>query len=366
MTAIRTRVTAEFANLAQYDANTGAVSGLNVSGNTSASDSITGTLIVRDSANANSQTLSTSIGQGDIVTGGTVFATFGNPFGASTVGNVGLAVGSNSATDTEIRLNSNDTAYSGIGILKFGQPRWYLGTDDSSANGNFVIDSPTGTAITVVSTGGVQLGTATGTQPLLAANASTGPVTLTAGTAGQQLLSAGANRTPYWADAATLPTIWHSGYLTISQQSVTTATDTIISMGTPPTLPTGWSYSSGYWTNNTGAQATITFTGKIQVTVSNNPSNSEIDVFFKQNTSVGAASNIRPWQLACAGITGNQNIYGSPSNGAYHNFSVTLPVPNGQGVGLFGWRNGGTLNIGGTPIGAFGTISGVFVAIYPN
>lgn len=202
MTAIRTKVTAEFANIAQYDTDTGSVFGINLLGNQSATNSITGTFVVGAADQPSNLMLSTSIGNGNINTGGILavggastqtgegtvrtqagangfwlqsydqtgniahqfYSSNGNANGDSTFAiasnstNIFIAdingvtvpqtinVGSSSQSNiTRMVLSTANTVDSGISFEKSGVERWFLGADDSRSTGNFVVTGPGGT-----------------------------------------------------------------------------------------------------------------------------------------------------------------------------------------------------------------------------
>jgi hypothetical protein len=218
MTAIRTKVTSQFANIAQYNASTGDLLGLSLPTTINASNANIGGLIV--TANIQLANLSTSIGNGNINTGNTIavgranivsgegsiksratsngywlqsygndgniahqfFSSNGNANGdstfaivSSTAGNIITANTSlvtlpqtnaqlsitrgqtalSSQTDEFIQIGGNTTAataiigintantnYSGVRLSKAGIQRWFIGSDDSSANGNFILNGP--------------------------------------------------------------------------------------------------------------------------------------------------------------------------------------------------------------------------------
>jgi hypothetical protein len=63
----------------------------------------------------------------------------GNVFGGSVGNATGMAIGSNASPGPDIRFNSANTTYTGMAIQRVGTERWYIGVDNSSANGNVVI-----------------------------------------------------------------------------------------------------------------------------------------------------------------------------------------------------------------------------------
>jgi hypothetical protein len=194
-----------------------------VHSNLNANTTTGGLLVTGNIANAN---LTTTVGNGNIWTGKTIYTTFGNTAIGSANANTGLYVGSNSATNVDIRIDSASSANGGLVFQKAGTDRWAIGTDDSAANGNIVIrnygQSGNSSLLTFSERfangantieGNIYIGSTAGTTALYAANTSNANIVTIAPTAGnynQALRSRGSNRTPYWGPAGTPTTILYT------------------------------------------------------------------------------------------------------------------------------------------------------------
>ena len=192
------------------------------------------------------------------------------------------------------------------------------------------------------STTGLTLGTTAGTTPLTAANAATGTVTLTTGTTGQFLTSSGANRTPYWSTFTYSPTYptTTTAYSRLSlTQTISRATNTIINWPTPGSLPTGFTYSSGTFTNSSGGTRLIAITycaavGSFSATAT------EIDIWFQDNSAVRYAQSTQNTSLPTSYVNTVTTIHSIANNGtiaAYFYFnSATTSATATFGGSVFG------------------------------
>jgi len=81
------------------------------------------------------------------VTGSRVIASRGVA-AISTSADEFLSVGSNTSGNTILGLNTDNNQYEGVRFAKQGNEQWFLGTDDSRATGNFILNAPTGQTAT--------------------------------------------------------------------------------------------------------------------------------------------------------------------------------------------------------------------------
>ena len=249
-------------------------------------------------------------------------------------------------TNSSITIGSTAVSLGGTVSAINGVPIGAAGAN----TGSFTGLSANG-AIVFSGTTGVTIGTTAGTTPLTAANAATGTVTLTTGTAGQALLSAGAGRSPYWgapSGSVTYPTTTTAYSKSSSTQSITKGTNTIVNWPTPGSLPTGFTYSSGTFTNSSGAARLIAITYCASVSAFSATA-TEIDMWFQDNASVRYAQSSINTSLPTIYVNTITTIHSIANNGTI--------------AAYFYWASGtagATATFGGT---AFGTVAFIELAV---
>jgi len=249
-------------------------------------------------------------------------------------------------TNSSITIGSTAVSLGGTVSAINGVPIGAAGAN----TGSFTGLSANG-AIVFSGTTGVTIGTTAGTTPLTAANAATGTVTLTTGTAGQALLSAGAGRSPYWGApsvSVTYPTTTTAYSKSSSTQSITKGTNTIVNWPTPGSLPTGFTYSSGTFTNSSGAARLIAITYCASVSAFSATA-TEIDMWFQDNASVRYAQSSINTSLPTIYVNTITTIHSIANNGTI--------------AAYFYWNSGtasATATFGGT---AFGTTAFIELAV---
>jgi hypothetical protein len=285
---------------------------------------------------------STSIGNGQIWSGGNISSQFGNVTanvtmivnkGDSAVAGIttGTAFygGSNTASNPVVMLNGSNTTLSGTQLLAQGAERWFSGRDNSSNVGNFVIRSNAAVNNFTILPGA-------GTTTL---NSSNVDQTLSYG--GNMRYNTGVGNFHIFNNVTfrTPPILTYTG----SQQSIlnngltliTFTQDTISS--TVSLAVMGLSFSSAIWTNITGNEMYLLVNASVSY-FNNNTGSRMLIVSNDTTTNDGGTSYARVQVPATQGLFTDINCSGV----------FRLPAGGSFCVKCF-QNSGGTLNLGSSP-----------------